>query len=296
MKVNMTKINALNNSKKPASAWNPAGRQNTHHRRSARSKNLTKQMRDFEAAMASKKQQGGLSKPKPEHEAKPEQTKPLDEPGQRDRFAEGVNRSGSTFHPLQEHDTLEPDNSYGKKKTEGLSANCRQAAEFDQDTGCLEQTDLDLHGGYEEEIELAASGLPPDMRIEDRAEPLDLRTTDQPARVDFQRYRDIIEKISVNTDLQDNSKDVNIKFTDKTLDGAQVMISKSGDRVRVRWITSSGSIYRLLSKQRFDLQQHLYGHLGIKSDVSVDFKKESRPRFARQKATGRLLRFQTPKS
>jgi hypothetical protein len=245
---------------------------------------MKRQIRDFEAAMASKKQQDALSKEKQDHETKAQQTTSLNEPDQRDDCFEDTVSSNEPYPNSRQQDALEPDNSDW------------QPAEMDETKGYWEQHDLDPNDGYGERTELVEPLPAPELGSKDGVEPTDLGNTDPQPRVDFKRYQDIIEKITVSSNLQDDSKDVNIKFTDETLDGAQVMITKSGDRVKVRWLTDSGSVYRLLTKQRFQLQQHLYGHLGIRSDVSVDFKKESKPRFARQKATDRSSPAQTQKS
>jgi hypothetical protein len=158
------------------------------------------------------------------------------------------------------------------------------------------EDEFDPDCGYEGRWEpIDPDQLPdPMFRADIQAEPSVIKTTGEQPDIDLQRYQDIIEKITVEHTLPDDPKEVKIKFDDETLDGARVEISKNGDKIKIRWQTSSGSVYRMLTKQRFQLQQHVYGHLGIKSEVSVDFKKELKPRSAQQKVGSRSMRHKTP--
>jgi hypothetical protein len=295
----MTKVNAINNSKGPARTWSKKNGKNASPRRPVGSKELKRHIRDFEAAMAPKKQQGALSKQTQDYQSSPQQTKSLDEPDQRldepdqrDDISDGAVGSEGPYPGGRQQDAWAHRGRYGKMEEPAPD----QPANLDKADCDWGQDDLDPNDGYGERTEMVEPLPPPELRVGDGVEPSDFRASDQQPRVDFKRYQDIIDKITVNSNLQNDSKDVNIKFTDETLDGAQVVITKSGDKVKVRWMTNSGSVYRLLTKQRFQLQQHLYGHLGIRSDVSVDFKKEAKPRFARPKKASRSTRFQKQKS
>jgi hypothetical protein len=230
----MTKSNTLNSLMGPERTWSKGRDRNTKLGSSTKLKGLSKQMREFEAAMASEKQYDFPSKKNQKSDAKLLRSQIPDECDERGDFFNNTHSSSC------EHDGFDPE---------------------------------DMHGGQGELLEpcqLADHILGAGNQLES----FYLPATDDHVRIDFQRYQDMIEKIAVNDTLPDNLKDVNIKFNDETLDGAQVTISKKGDRVKIRWQTTSESVYRLLSKQRFQLQQHVYSHLGIKSDVSVDFKKE----------------------
>jgi hypothetical protein len=245
----MTKTSSLRTSADAVHTWDKAGGKNTQRRWPAKSKSLNGQARYFEAAMAADKQQNSLSKKKRDCEAVARQTKILNELDERGDFFDGMGSSD------------------------------------DARSGFRKQDDLEAEHGYAKREELAEPPALSELmlRFGHQVEPSDAHAPDQQPRVDFQRYQDIIEKIEVSRTLPDGPKDVKIEFSDETLNGAQVTISKSGDRVKIRWLTGSGSVYRLLAKQRFELQQHLYRHLGIKSDVAVDFKKELRPRLDRKK-------------
>jgi hypothetical protein len=221
---------------------------NARYRYPTTSKGFNKRIREFEAAMASDKQETEYKKKRGD-EASPKQTKTLEELDEKGEFLKSIIRSEDVHSNLRKEDDHDPD--------------CR-------------------HEGRWEPVE--PCHLPEPMyRSGNQAEPSAKPTTGDQPRIDFQRYQDIIEKITVNDTLPDDPKEVNIKFEDETLQGARVAISKNGDKVKIRWQTDSGSVYRMLTKQRFQLQQQVYGHLGIKSEVSVDFKKKLKPQFAQQK-------------
>lgn len=258
----MTKSSSLNSLVGPERTWDKGRGRNTRYRLLTKSKSLNKQIRTFKAALASDEKEDATRKNQ-DSKAKLKHTKPVDELYENGNLFESAISSDDVHSRSRKEDDFDPDCGYEGRWTP------------------LEPYPL----------------LDPMFRADNQEKPSAIRTTDEQPRIDFQRYHDIIEKITVNHMSPGDPEEVNIKFEDETLDGARVVITKNGDKIKIRWQTSSGSVYRMLTKQRFQLQQHVYSHLGIKSDVSVDFKKalkpRSAPRSARQKNVGRSMQFKT---
>jgi hypothetical protein len=244
----MTKSSPLSYRMDSKSTWDKGRDRNTRQLRPTKSKGLQKQIHAFQAAMASGKPETA-SKKKQDSEANPEQVKILNERDEKGDCFKGAISSDRVHSSPQKEDDVDSDcGNEGRGEPIGTS----------------QQPDPVYGAGHQKE-------------------PSIMGTTRQQPRIDFQRYQDIIDKISVNHASAGDPKEVNIKFKDETLDGARVVISKNGDKIKIRWQTTSESVYRMLIKQRLGLQQHVYGRLGIKSEVSVNFKKTLKPRFAHKK-------------
>jgi hypothetical protein len=235
----MTNTRSVNYAIDPERDWDKVRLRNARDRLPPKSKGLNKKINEFEAAMASDKTHENVSKKKQDRKENPVQTANMSELNEKGEFYEDVTNKGDDRSSHTKEDDLDTAHGY---------------VELEVPTELSRLSDFGLMGGHHNEPAVSTA------------------INHQP-RIDFQHYQEIIERISVYHTLPNDPNEVKIKFKDKTLDGAQVVILKKGDRIQIRWQTTSESIYRLLTKQRVQLQQHVYGHLGIKSEVSIDLKK-----------------------